>query len=208
MTPLKLPRPFCRSQERLSDADLVDNARRKSQEHMLAISQRSSLSETVTDVLVERGDQRVLLSVVGNIGAKISGNGFAVLVQRSDDEPALAIRVGARAEIPRYLFRQLIEKASRTVRTKLVAMHPEAFEQIRHVVAGVAEKIESHAMERAEWRETEQPPGKSANQNKPIGADIFRKMLTLATWTPLRQVLLRPASCLQALSGRPSRAKI
>ena len=43
--------------QQLSDADLVENATTKSQEHLFAIAQRLKLSEVVTDVLVERGDR-------------------------------------------------------------------------------------------------------------------------------------------------------
>ncbi|HZD89127.1 MAG TPA: DUF2336 domain-containing protein, partial [Pseudolabrys sp.] len=38
----------------LTDEELVENARTKSQKHLLAIAQRLKLSECVTDVLVER----------------------------------------------------------------------------------------------------------------------------------------------------------
>ena len=43
---------------RLDDEDLIGSARSKGQGHLLAISQRASLSEAVTDVLVTRGDHR------------------------------------------------------------------------------------------------------------------------------------------------------
>ena len=62
--------PILIKSEQLDDPTLVENASEKSQEHLLAISRRRSLSESVTDVLVTRGDQQVLLSAVGNEGAK------------------------------------------------------------------------------------------------------------------------------------------
>jgi uncharacterized protein (DUF2336 family) len=42
--------------EQIDEATLVENARTKSQDHLLAISRRYSIGEAVTDVLVERGD--------------------------------------------------------------------------------------------------------------------------------------------------------
>ena len=53
-----------------------------------------SLSETVTDVLVERGDRDVVHSVVRNVGARFSDAGFRMLVRRSADDDALATEVG------------------------------------------------------------------------------------------------------------------
>src|SRR6185312_11366521 len=52
--------PVLAKSEQLSDDDLVENAGTKSQAHLFAISQRLKLSEAVTDVLVERGDRRVV----------------------------------------------------------------------------------------------------------------------------------------------------
>lgn len=56
----------------LSDADLVENATTKSQDHLFAIAQRIKLSEAVTDVLVRRGDRRVVRKVVKNTTARAS----------------------------------------------------------------------------------------------------------------------------------------
>lgn len=144
---IEVAAPVLSQSERLSDADLVANAREKGQGHMLAISRRPHLSEIVTDVLIERGDQQVLLSTVGNHGARISNSGFAKIVQSSDTDEMLAISVGARQEIPLYLFRQLLLKASERVRQKLEAAQPALASQIGEVVSEVAERIETAAVE-------------------------------------------------------------
>ena len=49
-----------------------------------------SLSEAVTDVLVERGDRDVVHSVVKNAGARFSDAGFRMLVKRSAGDDDLA----------------------------------------------------------------------------------------------------------------------
>src|SRR5262245_10997246 len=67
---------------RLDDIALVEAATTKSQDHLLAIAQRSSLAESVTDVLVERGDGRVAKSTAANRGAKFSDYGMSRLVAR------------------------------------------------------------------------------------------------------------------------------
>ena len=58
--------PVLRQSEQLDDNALIANATTKSQSHLLAISQRKSIGETVTDVLVARGDQDVVNSVASN----------------------------------------------------------------------------------------------------------------------------------------------
>src|SRR5271170_1316067 len=87
--------PVLKQSEQLADPALVAGARTKSQRHLFAISQRRSLSEAVTDVLVERGDRDVVQSVVKNAGARFSDAGFRLLVNRSAADDDLATIVGA-----------------------------------------------------------------------------------------------------------------
>ncbi len=42
--------------EQVDDTTLIECAKTKSQEHLLSISRRKTLTEGVTDILVERGD--------------------------------------------------------------------------------------------------------------------------------------------------------
>ncbi len=90
--------------DRLNEADLVANAKSKSQQHLAAIAQRKTLSEAVTDVLVTRGDHRVAHTVVRNKGARFSDAAFRLLVKRSagDDTLALRHRRTARSAAPAF----------------------------------------------------------------------------------------------------------
>jgi uncharacterized protein (DUF2336 family) len=92
----------------LDNVALVENARTKSQQHLLAISRRNSLAETVTDVLVERGDRQVVLNTAENRGAKFSEAGYVRLIKRSEGDDRLAYSVGARSDIPRHHFLRLL----------------------------------------------------------------------------------------------------
>ena len=123
---IDVARPVLKESERLNDPDLVANANSKSQQHLAAISERKSLSEAVTDVLVTRGDRDVVHSVVRNAGARFSDAGFRMLVKRSSGDEALAMQVGARRDLPRQHFLRLLEQASATVRSRLAAENPAA----------------------------------------------------------------------------------
>jgi uncharacterized protein (DUF2336 family) len=139
--------PVLEQSERLDDATLVENAQKKGQEHLLAISRRCSLNESVTDVLVERGDQQVLLSTAENHGAKFSDVGFSGLVRRSEGDDRLAACVGSRPEIPPRLFLKLLSKASDSVRAKLEAAYPGARREVREAVAEVTGRIRAEAFD-------------------------------------------------------------
>ena len=149
--------PVLSQSPRLSDTDLVENARTKGQGHMLAISRRRHLSEAVTDVLVERGDQQVLMSTVENRRARLSNSGFSILLQRTQGDDELAVRIAGRTEIPPHLFRQLLVRASLSVREKLKAIHPELSREIHEVVEEVSSRIESEALAPSDHRVAAEP---------------------------------------------------
>jgi uncharacterized protein (DUF2336 family) len=64
---------------RLTTPDLIEIALAKSQSHLLAISKRSSLSESLTDTLIERGDGDVISTLAGNAGARFSEKHMLIL---------------------------------------------------------------------------------------------------------------------------------
>src|SRR5262245_44367833 len=69
--------PVIENSARLTSSDLVDIASSKSQDHLLAISGRKEIDESVTDVLVVRGNAAVARKVAVNEGARLSGAGYA-----------------------------------------------------------------------------------------------------------------------------------
>ena len=137
--------PVLTQSEALDDATLIECAVTKTQDHMLAISQRKTLSESVTDVLVKRGDRDVVLSTAKNAGARFSKNSFAVLVKRAQGDDALTDCVGRRPDLPPALFDKLLEAASDTVRAALEAERRHASTDIDHAVGEVTAKIRDAA---------------------------------------------------------------
>lgn len=125
----------------LAEADLVANATTKSQDHLNAIAQRGALTEAVTDILVERGETRVVHSVAKNKGAQFSDTGFGKLVARADCDETLAQYVATREDLPRHHFIKLLETASATVRARLEAANPAMANAVRDAVADVADNI-------------------------------------------------------------------
>lgn len=135
--------PILRESERLEPYALVANVCIKSQTHLLAISKRESLEETVTDVLVTRGDQQVVNSVATNSGARFSDFGFLHMIQRAEGDSILAEQLGLREDIPRHIFQQLIAKASDDVRKRLEQERPAMVDQIKSTMSDVAGELQS-----------------------------------------------------------------
>ena len=135
--------PILRESGQLEPYALVANVCTKSQSHLLAISKRETLDESVTDVLVTRGDPEVVTSVASNKGAQFSEFGFLHMVQRAEGDNILAEHLGLRKDIPRHVFQQLIAKASDDVKRRLQDERPEMDQHIQSTVSDVAGDLQS-----------------------------------------------------------------
>ena len=138
--------PVLARSARLNDLDLAAVATTGSQAHRLAISGRATLSEPVTDVLVECGDRDVARNVALNQAARLSDTGMATLGKRAARDVVLAEKLVQRRDVPRDLVHHLVVNAPEDVRERLLAaMRPEhrsAVEQPAGGACRLAEGVE------------------------------------------------------------------
>ena len=136
-------------QAKLDERMLMQIAEAKSQAHLLAMSERASVSEALANILVRRGDGDVARSIANNNQAKLSDNAFTTLVKRAEQDGVLAEKVGLRTDIPPRLFRQLLVQASDVVQKRLLAQaKPETQAEIRRVLAKVTDEVGARAAPR------------------------------------------------------------
>lgn len=134
--------PVLAQSDRIAENDLIDIARSKGQTHLLAIAIRTQLSEAITDVLIERGDKRVVGKLARNAGARFSTDGYATIVNRAVGDDELAENLGLRIDIPLALLKQLLMRATNLVRSRLLsAAEPEKQLQIQEAMMSVAEEL-------------------------------------------------------------------
>jgi uncharacterized protein (DUF2336 family) len=68
---------------RLRTSDLVEIASTRGQDHLFAISSRTNLPEAVTDVIVDRGERKVIRKLANNASARFSEAGYSGIVARA-----------------------------------------------------------------------------------------------------------------------------
>jgi uncharacterized protein (DUF2336 family) len=128
--------PVLTESARLSDEDLVELAGTKGEQHLLAISGRWWLKEVVTDALLARHYPSVSRRLVNNPGARVSANGFAIVLAQAESDPELAVNTGIRVDLPPELRHQLLRSATEAVRSRLLSRAPpHLFEEIRSAIA-------------------------------------------------------------------------
>jgi uncharacterized protein (DUF2336 family) len=140
---IEVARPVLRESGQIGETDLVANANTKSQQHLLAISERKALTEVVTDVLVARGDVKVAHSVAKNSDARFSYAGYRLLVRRSNGDDDLAGIVGTRPDVPRQHLLRLLDVASAKVHARLLAQNPQSGDEVQNVIVEVDGSIRS-----------------------------------------------------------------
>jgi uncharacterized protein (DUF2336 family) len=131
--------PVLALSDRLTTQDLVEIAMAKGQSHLLAISRRSSLSPSLTDVLVERGDTQVITALAENAGAELSEKAYSEMVDKSETDETLLEKLGLRVDIPLHIFRRLLERVSEAVRARILALAPAAKrDDIAEILASIS----------------------------------------------------------------------
>jgi len=133
--------PVLSLSDRLTTQDLIEIAEVKGQPHLLAISKRSSLSESLTDVLVARGDEDVISKLVENSGARFSESAYARIVERPGASESLLEKLGLRLDIPFGIFLRLLERVSEAVRTRLVALVSERRPDVKDLLATISNDV-------------------------------------------------------------------
>ena len=126
---------------RLTTSTLVEIAKTKGQDHLLAISGRTNLPEAVTDVIVDRGERKVIRKLADNATARFSDTGYSGMVAHSEADDELAEILGLRIDLPAEFLRDLLLRATDAVRARLTLIAPaELHEEIQRVLKTIANK--------------------------------------------------------------------
>ena len=133
--------PVLSGSEALSDSDLVASASTQGQGHLHAIARRRTLSEVITELLIERGEPKVVRTAANNEGARFSDGSFRELVARAGNDAELALHVGMRHDIPRHHFLKLLETASASVCARIAAANPQFVDAVQDAVTEVIDDI-------------------------------------------------------------------
>jgi uncharacterized protein (DUF2336 family) len=144
--------PILAQSPQLTDQYLVDVAKTKGQPHLGKVAERVQLSSMVTDVLVDRGDQRVVTKVASNIGASFSKTGMARLVMRASGDDELTCAVSQHPDISPRLFKRLLSYATERARQKMLASAgPADRDAINRVLTQIATQTGSRTISQREY---------------------------------------------------------
>jgi uncharacterized protein (DUF2336 family) len=104
----------------LTDEDLLGVVRRHGQAHLRAVSNRTTVSEAVSDVIVARGDDETLSALLRNDGARLSRQASETAVERARANPALHEATVERAALPPDLLNDMYFVVEARLRSRIL----------------------------------------------------------------------------------------
>jgi uncharacterized protein (DUF2336 family) len=139
--------PLLRRSAVIDEQALIEIARIKGQGHLLAMSERSTLSPDLTDVILRRGDRDAVRRAAGNAGAHFSQAGYSALIKRAGHDGVLTLTVGQRDDLSAPQLKDLLAGSVDIIRRRLFEVvkpaRQMAIKQAMSVISGVPEKVES-----------------------------------------------------------------
>jgi uncharacterized protein (DUF2336 family) len=105
----------------LSDQDLLKVVSTRGQDYLRAVSRRDGLSEVVSDVIVERGDDHTLGVLLRNETANLSRKSVELVVDRASNNPDLHSAVVDRHNLPVDLLNEMYFVVEARLRERILA---------------------------------------------------------------------------------------
>src|SRR5437660_8804774 len=139
--------PLLRRSPVIDEQALIEIARMKGQGHLLAMSERPTLSPDLTDVIVRRGDRAAVRRAAGNAGALFSQAGYSALIKRAGKDGVLTLTVGRRDDLSDPQLKDLLAGSIDIIRRRLFEVvksgRQAAIKQAMSEISGVPEIVES-----------------------------------------------------------------
>jgi uncharacterized protein (DUF2336 family) len=117
---IEVARPVITESPVLQEHDLIEIAERQGQEHLIAMTERPDIGERLSDVLVDKGDDRVVEGLVRNESAKIARNTMEKVVARSETSAALQEPLVDRPDLPADLMRDMLAFVTEDIKSKIL----------------------------------------------------------------------------------------
>lgn len=118
---IEVAEPILTRSKALSESDLLHVVQTKGQDHLRAVSKREEVPESVSGVIVKRGDDTTLKTLLTNDGARLSRASNEEVVQRAQSNPALHEAVVGRKDLPADLMNDMYFVVEARLRERIIA---------------------------------------------------------------------------------------
>ncbi len=117
---IEVAEPILRNTRSFTDDDLVKIVSEKGTKYQIAVSQRINVSETVSDALVDHGNDDVVKSLLQNQSANISENTFDKVIVRAQENSDLHGPIVTRKRVSVDVLNQMFSIVSGPMRQEII----------------------------------------------------------------------------------------
>ncbi|MCG8559341.1 MAG: DUF2336 domain-containing protein [Hyphomicrobiales bacterium] len=148
---IAVAQPVLERSPALTQDDLIGISAGGSQAHLLAITKRADIQARLSAVLVQRGQDHVIESLVRNRTAEIAAETIARVAERAQSSEGLQSALVTRADVPREIMAGMLEHVSEKLRHTILDKLSDADRASLDAIVGeMRADIESHRRTRAE----------------------------------------------------------
>lgn len=117
---ISVARPILEQSPVLTEGDLIQLVRQRSQEHLLAVTRRADIGVRLASVLFDYGDDSVVESLLRNQDAEVASDTLEHAADRARDSGELQSALIDRRNVPKAILLDLVETVSERLRQKLL----------------------------------------------------------------------------------------
>ena len=115
--------PILQFSDVLTDDDLIEIIQSQSEDKQTAIAGRSSVSDSVSEALVDTGNEKAITSLLSNEGADISENSLKKVVDDFGEREQIQDAMVHRPKLPVSVAEKLVTVVSEKLAGELIARH-------------------------------------------------------------------------------------
>jgi uncharacterized protein (DUF2336 family) len=116
--------PMLSSSTVLTDEDLIEIIKEASGQKQKAIASRERVSASVSDALIERGDEEVVRTLVSNHGAEIAEASLNRIIDEFGESEAMQQPLAERPALPIGIAERLVNMVSERLQDHIMRNHP------------------------------------------------------------------------------------
>lgn len=120
MDEIEIARPVLEHSRALTQDDLLDVIAQKSSDHMMAVTRRDDIGEEVSSALVEKGEDRVVVSLLQNQTARIDEATYERVVDRAEKSTVLQAPLARRENVPLHLLSDIYLRVEGDLRREIL----------------------------------------------------------------------------------------
>ncbi len=137
----EVAQPILENSRAIAEEVLVRIAERGDEERLISIANRNTVSERLTDIIVQNGGTLSVRTAAQNKGARFSEFGFTQLTVRAEKDTGLHTVLAKRADLPPEVVTRLAEQAKIRATNALKQDLGDPDGDLHSVVGSIAEEL-------------------------------------------------------------------